>query len=263
MTTIAFLDALPLTVVFFVLIGLFAMPYEVGFRFGRWQSAKHGDVDQSQASAVAGALFAVSAFFLAFTFNSVNTTYSARKQLVVDEANVVGTAYLRSQLMPDPFRTDLHNDLRQYVDLRLLGADTSQTGDNEALLKVVADSEALLDKLWQQMLSLNLVDTVDPVIRGLLVEAINEVIDTHTLRVTVAFKRLPTIIVISIGLTVMLTMSVLGYPAGVQGRRSLFAALALMLSLSLVCILIIALERPGASLFDINQKAMVDLRQTM
>jgi hypothetical protein len=258
------LDNLPLWAIFLLLVCLLILAYEIGFRIGLLQKANFEGGSRSQAGVVVGSLFALSAFFLAFTFNSVNARFDARKQLVVEEANVIGTTYLRSQLLPEPHRTDLLVSLERYVDLRLQGAGLASKADAAAFYQILSDSEELLDTLWQQVLSLNGLDNVDPVIRGLFIEAVNEVIDTHTRRVTVGVHaRLPTIILISVGFAVVLGMLVLGYQGGLAGIRSVFVIISLTLALSFVCILIVSLDRPKTSLFDINQQAMQDLKATM
>jgi len=67
-----------------------------------------------------------------------------RKQMVVEESNTIGTAYLRAQLLPEPEKTEISRLLRQYVDVRLEGARTGN------LQNVITKSEELHDRLWLQ-----------------------------------------------------------------------------------------------------------------
>lgn len=263
MHTSRFFDDLSLPIIFILLLGIFALSYELGFRFGCWRKVSFKDISKSQAGAVMGSLFALSAFFLAFTFGSANSRHEALKELVLEETNVIGTAYLRAQFMPDPYRAKTMTELERYVDLRLQATKAGQKGDMSAVMRSIDESEIILDTIWQQAVAVSHSDTVDSVLRGLFVEAINEVIDTHSRRVTMAFKRLPIVTLRSIGLTIILTISVLGFQAGLSGVRSVFATLALVLSLSFVCILILTLDRPGLTINSVSQQPMLDLKASM
>ena len=92
--------------------------------------------------AVVGATLGLLAFLLAFTFGMAASRYDTRKQLVLQEANAIGTTYLRAEFLQEPQRSDIRNVLREYAALRAQGVTLLMTP------AVMAQSSALHDRLW-------------------------------------------------------------------------------------------------------------------
>jgi hypothetical protein len=101
------------------------------------------------------------------------------------------------------------------------------------------------------------------VVYGLFIDAVNEVIDIHTNRIVMASRKLPTIIWQTLGIAALLGVTVLGYQGGLSGLRSIFVALAMVLSLAFVFTLIQSLEQPGATFFAVDQGVMQNLHGMM
>jgi hypothetical protein len=94
---------------------------EVSFRAGRWWQARTPDVDEEGVSGVlVGSLLALMAFLLAVTMGMASDRYDTRRQLVVDEANMIETAYLRSGTIPSPASERSRELLREYAPLRVV-----------------------------------------------------------------------------------------------------------------------------------------------
>jgi len=62
------------------------------------------------------------AFLLAFTFGIGASRFEMRRQILIDEANAIGTTYLRAAMLPTPQREDARRLLKEYVDVRIGGA---------------------------------------------------------------------------------------------------------------------------------------------
>ena len=86
---------------------------ELGYRLG--------------AGTMVGSLFGLLAFMLTFTFGLAASRFDARRQLVVEEANAVTTAFLRADLLPTPWAERLREHLRDYVKLRLHTVNRPET----------------------------------------------------------------------------------------------------------------------------------------
>src|SRR5262245_48445229 len=104
-------------------IGLGLALFGVLFGFvqlGRRVGASHDQGGPSRgAVAVEGAIFALMGLLIAFTFSAAQGRFDMRRKLVIDEANAIGTAYLRVDLLPAAAQPELRNDLRAYTDSRL------------------------------------------------------------------------------------------------------------------------------------------------
>ena len=113
-----FLDKVPYWVVFVGYLILFTLSIEAGFRLGRWRGPSADVLAESrkaQAGTVLGAMLALVGFLVAFTFGMAGSQYDARRKLVIDEANAIGTTYLRAAHMPEPHRSNIRQLLREYA----------------------------------------------------------------------------------------------------------------------------------------------------
>lgn len=251
-----FLDSLPLWVLFIATVLVFVSAVEAGFRIGRFGHARRGEEGQkTQVGSIMGASLGLLAFFLAFTFSMAGSDFDARKKLVLEEANAVETAYLRSQLLPEPHRTEFKDLLRKYVDVRL----QIPSANIETIQQVVAKSEELHGLLWSSLATF--VEKAPPsAVMGLFVKSLNDIIDLHRKRMTAGLhNRIPASIFFTLYVVAFLSMTMMGYNAGLAGTRSLIASLLLITAFAAVLLLITDLDRPGQKLFGVSQQAMVDL----
>jgi len=124
--------------------------------------------------------------------------------------------------------------------------------------EAMAKSSALYDRLWAQAVAVAEKD-VDPQLRALFVQSINEVIDLDETRLTAGRNRIPDIIWLSLYSVTILTMAALGYEFGLKAERSWPVTLLLTLALMAVLGLIADLDRPQAGFLQASQQALIDL----
>jgi hypothetical protein len=92
---------------------------EVGFRLGRKVEARTPESIKSQIFTVEAGMLGILALLLGFTMSMAVSRFEIRKQLVLEEADAVGTSSLRAQLLPAPAGPEISSLLRQYVDVRV------------------------------------------------------------------------------------------------------------------------------------------------
>jgi hypothetical protein len=102
-----------------VFFALMLAATEAGFRLGRNSEASIPAETRSQITTVGAALLGILALLLGFTMSMAVSRFEVRKQLVLDEANAIGTSLLRAQLLPAPEGPEIANLLRQYVNVRV------------------------------------------------------------------------------------------------------------------------------------------------
>jgi hypothetical protein len=246
-------DSIPIWAVFLLFVATVMAAVTAGCRIGLLRSRKGGGEPEGPAGSVVGAALGLLAFMLAFTFGITAGRLDTRKQLLLDEVNAIGTAALRAQLLPEPHRSECRALLRAYVAGR--AAITPAT-----LPQMIREAEGIQSELWAHAVALARAD-MNSDIGALFAEALNEVFDLHTSRVTVGGKyRIPPMIWgVLIALTV-LSMAAVGYQFGVLGRTGVAFHLVLAVSFSLVVTLIADLDRGTSSLLKVSQQPMVDLQ---
>ena len=126
------LDVIPLWA-FFALATTFAMlALDGGYRLGRWRHARVAEEKDAPVGAMVGAVLALLAFMLAFTFGLAASRFDARRQVALEESNAIGTTYLRTSLLPEPQRSETAKLLREYVDVRLRAVQERNVAERPA-----------------------------------------------------------------------------------------------------------------------------------
>lgn len=235
----------------------FLLFQELGFRLGRKHRARTGEVERTQVSFVLSGLLGILGLMLAFAFGMSDARFQARRQLVIEEANAIGTTYLRAAYLPEPQSTEIRGLLREYTDTLL---DVRHTSDIGALM---TRSRRLHDQIWSRAVTVERERRDSPTV-AIFLTSLNQVIDLFEARVVTVFAyRMPASILATLYGIAVLALLLLGYSAGLSGKRGLIPTTVLSLTVAVVLFLIVDLDRPGHRLFQIGQDALVDTRATM
>ena len=177
------------------------------------------------------------ALMLGFTLAMAVDRFETRRLLVLDEANAIGTTYLRTQLLAEPHRTRLSRLLVEYTDNRIVLA-TASPGDMPELL---AKNDQYLTDLWAATSAA--FDTIkDLDFSSSYLEAMNNVIDLDSARKAARLAHVPTEVLVVLSIYIVVTGGVLGYV--LTGLRGQLAGAFLLTLLTGSLGLIIDLERP-------------------
>jgi hypothetical protein len=122
----------------------------LGFWIGAREKRLAPDIETFYSSTAVGAAFGLLAFILAFTFSFTTSRLDIRKHLVLEEANAVGTAYLRAGALELPFRDDARRLLERYVDDRAVSAEAI---NRASVLATMERSQRFHDQLWSLALT--------------------------------------------------------------------------------------------------------------
>jgi hypothetical protein len=257
------LDFIPVWQLFLTTVAVILLSVEAGFRLGRHRRRHSDHEEESSVGSMAGAALGLLAFLLAFTFGMAASQYENRKRLVLEEANAIGTTYLRSEMLPEPHRTEIRKLLREYVDARTKVVKLPKKKEElvKALQQVLDRSEQLQTLIWSQAVALGKMNP-DSIVIGLFLQSMNEVIDLHAKRVTAALRnRIADSIWIALYFVSILSMTAMGYRTGLTGRRSTISILLLALTFSAVLMLVKDLDRPSQQLFKVSQQSLLDLQR--
>ena len=180
-----------------------------------------------------------------------------RRGLVLTEANAIGTAYLRAGYLPEPASSASRALLREYVPLRIAPDESSELGSQ------LIDSEEILAELWAIAEELAR-ETPDSDLLGLYVESLNATIDVGTSRVTaVVYARVPETVLFLLFVGAALALGMVGFNAGLTGRRSPLTAIVLIVVLGAVITLIVDIDRPQGGTLIVSQQPMVELHEQL
>ena len=254
--TTTLLDLLPLWGLLVTIIVLVLAAIEGGYRLGSYRHRQAGREQEAPVGAMVGATLGLLAFMLAFTFGMAASRFDTRKQLVLDEANAIGTTYLRAAMLPER-RDEIRALLRSYVDARLEAVRPGQVAEE------ILRSEGIQGQLWAAATAVGL-QHGESIVVGLFVESLNEVIDLHAKRVTAGLRnRIPGAIWAALLTIATLSLAAMGYHAGLVGTVRSVTILVVAVSFSAVIGLIADLDRPQEGTLTVSQQALIDVRRSM
>ena len=252
-----FFDSLSIALVFVTTVVFIVVFYEVGFRVGKYMRPRYAKNADSAPAPLVGSTLAMLAFVLAITFSMVASRFDQRRQNLLAEVNAIETAYLRADLLAEPSRTEIRRYLLEYVDIRLLGANTG--GRENAISKALA----LHNLLWTEVKSA--VEENPTRLSAMLVQSVNDIVTIHEQRMTYAVRhRVPPEIWIALYAIAAFAMVAMGSQAGLSESRRLMQVIPTALGFAMLMTLIVDLDRPAdIGMTKVSQTAMTDLREKM
>lgn len=237
-----------------IVLGFVAIGYVVGSAL-----RSRSETLREPIGVVQGALLALIGLILAFGLALAIGRYDARRVAVVDDANAIGTAYLRAQTLAEPQRSQSLGLLVQYTDasLKLSHAVPTTAGFHRA----VAEQGALQRALWRIA-----GEALDRSPRAsaprLYVDSLNEVINLQTVRVAALNNRVPGAVLALELFGAATALAVLAVYTAMLGRGATAAVLAGVL-VTLLLLVIFDLDRPTRGLIRITDTPLVALRASM
>ncbi len=235
---------------------------EAGRRLGLRRQANDPEGERSGTSAIEGAVFALLGLLIAFTFTGASSRFDARRHLVVEEANAIGTAWLRLDLLPAEDQPAIRDAFRAYVDARL---DVYRLlPDVQAAERQQQHAVALQGEIW----SLGCAGAVKDgrvYVATLLLPALNQVFDISSSRVASAFVHVPELILAMLIGLALLAAFLAGHAMATPKGRSWLHILAFAFIMSLTIYVIVDLEFPRMGLIrmDSADRPMLEMRDAM
>jgi hypothetical protein len=236
---------------------------EVGRRIGTRRLAEDPEGARTGLSAVDGAVFALLGLLIAFTFSGAAVRFDARRQLVVEETNAIGTAYLRLDLLPAAAQPPLRDSFRRYVDCRL--EVYRKLPDIEAAKAELAKANALQGEIWSQAVAACRAEEASSSATMLLVPALNQMIDITTTRTMAAQMHPPLVIFAMLAVLALAGALLAGYGMAGGKRRSWIHMLGFAIIMAVTVYVILDIEYPRLGLIRVDafDQALMDLRQSM
>jgi hypothetical protein len=230
---------------------------EMGFRVGRFVQSRTDSEVKTLTGSIQASILGLLALLLGFTFSMSMQRYDNRSMALIDEANAIGTAVLRVQLLPEDFRADANKFFREYVGLRIVVSqlDLTRIEERNIYNEKIAN---LQNKLWLLAISATEVDP-RPVTTGAFVNSLNDVIDSQGKRKALLQMHVPEIVLILLFIVFISSGGIMGYSAGLSGKRMIAPIILVSILITLIVFIIIDLDRPKRGLIQINQSVMIEL----
>ena len=231
---------------------------QLGFRLGR--RARDDGTERARASNWQNALLALSALLIGFTFSMAESRFADRKKLILEEANDIGTAYLRASLLDDAPAEELRSLLRRYLDARIAFDEAGvDPGRIDATLR---ESSAVGQQVWLRVSAAARADRHSPVV-GLLVQATNAMFDAGTAHEASVASPLPPTVFYVLILATAAAMTAVGFTCGLEKRASAHGMIAMPLLLAVVILLVFDLAHPREGIIRVSDRTLIHLKQSL
>jgi hypothetical protein len=236
--------------------------FDVGRRIGVARLKRDPEGLTKGAGAAEGAVFALLGLLLAFTFSGAASRFEARRFYIDTEANAIGTAYLRLDLLPEESQPALRELFRRYTDNR---ATVYREGDLDAMKAKLAEGAAMQLEIWKLALAACRLPGASSQATMLMIPALNEMIDITATRVTASNNHPPGVIYLLLVALSLVGAMLIGYGTSANKDRSLLHQGTFALVTSLAIYVIVDLEYPRLGLIRIDSadQALVDVRSGM
>ncbi len=231
---------------------------EIGCRIGA--AIKKDEEKATGSGAVDTAVYGLLGLLIAFTFSGAATRFEARRHLIVEEANAIGTAYLRLDLLPAEAQAALKVKFRQYLDSRL--KVYQKLPDIEAAKTEYLVSQALQSEIWTGAVAASRAVFPQPAAM-LLLPALNQMIDITTTRTVAAQNHPPSIIFIMLISLVLLSALLAGYSMACDKNRIHMFVFAAILAITVFIIFDLEYPRLGLIRIDAADQILLEVRQSM
>jgi hypothetical protein len=230
---------------------------EVCFRLGRFVQSSTDSEVKSLTGSIQASILGLLALLLGFTFSMSMQRYDNRSMALIDEANAIGTAILRVQLLPEKYGNEAERLFQEYVGLRIdIGQiDLTKTEERDKYNNKIANVQ---DKLWALAISATEIDP-RPVTTGAFVKSLNDVIDSQGKRNALLRMQVPEVVLLLLFVVFISSGGILGYSAGLSGKRMIAPIVLVSILITLIVFIIIDLDRPKRGFIQVDQSVMIEL----
>jgi hypothetical protein len=253
-------------IVFLFTFGLFLgmlLFLEIGRRITIRRRKQDAGVSGEGVGAVDGAVFALLGLLIAFTFSGASSRFDARRQLIVEETNDIGTAYLRLDLLPADLQPALRESFRRYLDTRI--EVYQKLPDMAAAKESLAKANELQSQIWRQAVAATRAQGAPPAAPILLLPALNAMIDITTTRTMATQMHPPTVVFVMLFGLALAASLLAGFGMTGNKVRCWLHMLGFALAMAVAVYVILDIEYPRLGLIRVDafDQALIDLRASM
>lgn len=249
-------------VVSVALFGGMLLCLEIGYRTGRRSFEKNSELAHEGIGAIEAAVFALLGLLLGFSFAGATSRLDTRRELIVQEANAIGTAYLRLDELPVNDQPDMRRLFREYLDARL--RVYSRLPNLIAAEQELAKVSQLQQEIWSRAVTASRSDSTQNTAR-LFLPALNEIIDFTTARAVALHTHLPALIFVLLVSVALLSGLLAGYAMAKRNTRSWLHMViyALVIAATVFAVLDLDYPRSGFIQLDAADNALLKLQDSI
>jgi hypothetical protein len=240
------------------LLGLLLMANLAGRRLG----VRHSRKDQREkleriAGTITGAMLALFGFILAISLSMADSHFQARRRMIIDEANAIGTSRLRAETVSGPHGREISRLLKEYIQVRI--AFFAAGEDRQRLDATEKQTAELQRRIWEEASAIARASPTP--IAAILLQSLNETFDIATTRRWALEIRVPAYVMYLLVLLAALAVALMGYYFSISGVRGPILSGILISAFVIAMLLVADLNRPRSGFISAEQSALFWLNE--
>jgi hypothetical protein len=250
----------PLAIALLVFVGI-ALSFTIGRRLGAHAARRDPKGFTKGNAAIDGAVYGLCGLLLAFTFSGAATRFDGRRELMGREANTIGTAYLRLDLLPDDVRETVKKKMRDYLDARI--EMFASVSNRPVAYAAMARAQRLQSEIWTDSVAATRVPGGPEAFA--LLPPLNDMIDITTTQRVAWETHPPKVVFAMLGVLALVAALLGGHSMGAAKTFHVMHTFVYAVVLAATSYIILDLEYPRLGLIRIDaaDQVLVDLRTSM
>jgi len=236
------------------LVGLSELAWHIGLAGSR----KKSEADKDSGT-VRSAVLALLGLLLGFSFAVAADRNEARRELLVEEANSIGTTARRAELLPQPHASNVVRFLREYVPLRIEAHREAQFSERFVTLR--KRTAELQDRLWAEAVAAA-AEQPSPITAS-FVSSLNETMDLEGKRIAAKRNHVPGAVWLLLLCVSGCGLWLVSYQAGTSGRHSILERFVFPVLVAIVITLITDIDTPRGGLILLDERPLLELNETL
>jgi len=234
---------------------------DAGYRMGT-RTSQNRELAHEGIAGLDAAVFALLGLLLGFSFGGGTSRLESRRQLIIQEANAIGTAYLRLDTLAAADQPEMRRSFREYLDVRL--RVYQKLPDLKAAEQELERASKIQQDIWSRAVTASRADPTQTASR-LLLPALNDMIDVTTSRTVALYTHIPSLIFSLLMLVALLSGLVAGYAMAKRRSRSWLHMIvyALVIAVTIYAVLDLDDPRSGLVRLDAADHALLQLRDSI
>lgn len=232
---------------------------EAGYRFGSAFHRRNPEAAKGHSGSVQGAVLGLLGLLLGFSFAMAVGRFDTRRALVVEEANSIGTTWLRTDFLPGPYKGEIRDLLIRYTELKLAAFDADD--DREDREKTAKEIAEIHGEMWRNA-SAAAAERSTPITAS-FITTLNETIDLDATRKAALTNHVPGAVWLLLLVVAGCGAWASGYGSGTGGLRSVFNQLLFPILIGVVITLIADIDRAHKGLIGMKSQPFRELLESM
>jgi hypothetical protein len=236
---------------------VFLAAIEIGFRLGLRYRSRSDNETKDHVKLLVTALLGLLALLLGFNFAMASSRFDARKALIQEEVNAIGTTWLRGQLLPEPQRHEVNELLKSYVAARI---DFMRAGvDENRLASASAEASHIDAQIWAATRTMVVEGSGGPQV-GMFIAGLNEMGNVKWKRYAALDNHVPEPVLYLLLTVAVGALGFIGYSYGLSGLRRHRSTAIFATLIALVFATILDFDRPRGGFIRIGEEGILRLQ---